>query len=504
MLNSYKKHKPKSVNQFLLVDKSGIILENETEIFSGITNTSISKFHPFFESLIPLLNNSNQTYTFNCIHVYYNKTEYTLDIALETLANKEHNFIVINDLTTHYANNLKISQSKNVAAIKSQFLELENDLLIKKENFKRSFLTNFSHNIRMPINTITLSTSLLNNSEITDNQRHTLSVIDKTSNHLKEILNTLLDISKIETGYFPNQNQVFDIQKLLDNLKKEYADKFKNKGLRFNLYLDSKCPKFLLGNQFRIEQICNILLENAYTFTLEGEVNLNINAEKNKQNKLILNIQVEDTGIGIKKENLKAVFNAFYKEKNTIYNNGKGLGLALVKQLTQALNGEIILKSEPNEGSVFKVKLPLKISEQKIEASILQKEENSKKNARYKLLIADYFETDQIQLFNILNTEKQYKIDRVKTGDDVINNMITNNYNLILLATKLPTMDGLDTSRFIRYSQTFKDNNIPIVAFTNSKTRTEETYCKNVGINAYLTKPYNKELILTTVKNLLK
>ncbi|WP_452219709.1 ATP-binding response regulator [Lacinutrix salivirga] len=505
MLSNYKKYSLKSENQFLLVDKSGFIIENDTKIFSGLTRVSISIFHPFFESLIPLINSTDQTLTFNCVHFSFKNKTYRVDVTLQTFSKKPHAYLIINDLSEHYENNLRMSQTKNESEIKSQLLEIENNLLAKKERFKSEFLTNFSHNIMMPIYTITFTTSILNNSNINEAQRHSLGIIDTTSNQLKKMLNTLLDLSIIETGYFVSEHKVFNIYNLTSSLTEKFSKKFKENNITFNYKIDTQCPKFLIGNKFRITQVLDTILDNAYNYTLTGEVSFKVSIVSNAQNNITLQFLIEDTGIGIDNTHHNSIFESFYKVKNALTTNGKGLGLSIAKQLSTAMKGELNLKSEIGKGSAFKVTLPLKIAEHQQELehkkAIAPK---SKTESKYKILIAEYSEIDQISLINLLNTENEIEIHSVKTGDDVINSMITTNYNLIILNTKLPTMDGIDTSRFIRHSTTLLQNKTPIITITNNKSKTEEANCISAGVNAYLTKPLHKKEFLSTVKDLLK
>ncbi|WP_452224064.1 ATP-binding response regulator [Lacinutrix chionoecetis] len=500
MIEKYNISYKETTNQILLINDTGIIIDSESIIFQNVNNKLISDLHPFFYILIDILPEYNQVFNFECINLQIENKHYTIDATLYTHGKNEPAAFVFHELTKQYVLYQKAAQKRNEAEIKSQLLNQQNNLLEEKETFKNNFITNFSHEIRMPVNTINGFSMLLENTNLEQKQRYNLNIIKDTNDKLKTMINDILDISKIETDQFSIYNMRFNLHEELNILAKIFGKKCEKKHLNFNFNLDTECPKYVVGDKYRLTQIANNLIGNAIKFTQIGTVNLSVSCVTKNNEKATLLLSVEDTGIGIENEQINSIFNGFYQVNNSIDNDGFGLGLAITKKLVYALNGKIELKSEYGKGSTFKVTLDFDIANNQKDTQPTQQHVLEDANQNYKILLAEPLEKNQIEFLNIISKLKNIGVTIVDSGDHVIQKLHQSPFDLVILNLKLPTMDGLDTARYIRHSNLEHFNNIPIVVISENPSKEEEHYCKERRINSYIGKPFNKEEILRKIK----
>ncbi len=241
--------------------------------------------------------------------------------------------------------------------------ELKNNeqLAIKENNFKSEFVANVTHDLRTPLNALIGLTSLLNNDKLEkDETREYLSKIDISSKYLLSLVDEILDISAIEDGKMVLKNENFNLKDIIYPINNLFYIQSKEKGINFNCYCENIIYENLKGDVFRLKQIISNLLSNAIKFTNSGGfVNLIIKQELDKNNNLILSINVIDNGVGISKDKLDIIFNKFEQTSADIKNiyGGSGLGLSIVNKLVLMMNGTIDVKSSKNNGSNFEIKV---------------------------------------------------------------------------------------------------------------------------------------------------
>ena len=504
MLQTYTIPYKETTNQILLISNKGIIVDAQSILFKNHIGKAIQSLHPFFETLTNLLTLKNKTYNFECINLEIDNKHYTLDAVLHTNSAEEPSVLVIQDLTKQYITYQKAAQKRNVAEIKAQLLDYNNVILQEKEAFKNSFIANFSHEIKMPVNTINGFVSLLENTNLEQSQRYNLNVIKNTNDKLKTMINDIIDISKIETGRFSILPIRYNLLEELDTITTIYSQRCKEKGLTLNYNIDPECPKYIIADKYRLAQIVNNLIGNAIKFTPTGSIELSAKCVTKNNNFATLIFCVKDTGIGINKKQIDAIFNGFHQVNNNLTNNGAGLGLAITKKLVHALDGKIDLKSEINKGSEFTVTLDFKIAPNQKEDKVITKTSITTAKNDIKILLAEPLRGNQEKLLKIISKLKNCDVVIVENGDQVIEELYKSTFNLLILNLKLPTMDGIDTTRYIRHSDYKNINKIPIVIISDKPSKEEENYCKERRVNSYIGKPFDKAEVLRKLKYIIQ
>lgn len=503
MLNLYINPQANTISQFILLDEKGIVIENESHLFKKAIGKPITALHPFFESVDFLSKNKNQEFNFKCINTALKGKTYIIDITIKTFEKDTNSLIIIDDLTRHYSNLQKVTQIRNEAIINAEVLKYKNRILEEKERFKNRFIRSFSHEIRIPINSINRMCLLLRDTNLSQTQRYNLNVVSNINDQLKHIISDILDISKIETGYFEVQTRAFNIYDMLDHINAITEQKCREKGLEFIYKIDASCPVFLEGDQYRLTQILTNLIENAIKFTTTGTIELEVITKSKTRNNIQLDFKISDTGMGIAHKDLKAIFNGFYQvNNNRIKDKGIGLGLSIVKHLVNVLEGTITVNSELKKGTTFTVNLPYLIAKSQIQNKKALQQKKQLKNA-LKVLVADPFSKAEKELESIFN-QKKYILNFVESGDAVIESLNRTKYDVLIMNLKLPKMDGIDTIRYIRLSEDATFKNIPVVMVSTNKNEEEEKKCLKNKANAYISKPYEKNALAEKINALIK
>jgi signal transduction histidine kinase/CheY-like chemotaxis protein/sensor domain CHASE-containing protein len=231
----------------------------------------------------------------------------------------------------------------------------------KANQAKSQFLANMSHEIRTPMNGVIGVTELLNRTSLSEQQKSYLNMVRSSANALLDILNDILDLSKIEAGKLELEATPFDVHEIVGDATKCFSGTATSKGLDLGLYIHPEVPHWLIGDPVRLKQIIFNLLGNAIKFTESGSVTVELNWETSHNS--ILSVTVSDTGIGIPKSKQESIFSPFTQadETTTRHFGGTGLGLTIVTQLIDLMQGELSIESEEQKGSIFSVKLPLQI-----------------------------------------------------------------------------------------------------------------------------------------------
>ncbi|HIC30998.1 MAG TPA: response regulator [Flavobacteriaceae bacterium] len=507
MLKEYKQNYAQSVNQYIIVDIEGQIQESDDVIFTNLVGKHISTIHPFFESLSSVLKEKNQDLVFSCIHLKDEKNNTIItDIIVKTFDDKQLPLIVILDLTVHYNNYQTTAQVRNESIINSQILELKNEYLKEKEAFKNAFIANFSHELRDPLSGILTFSDILKKTGLNDEQHNYLRVLDSSTYYLKQLIEDILDISKIESGKTEIVVQPFNLPELLNEIAQVYKAKSEQKGLEFITEFNDNLPKIIGGDKVRLRQVLSNFLSNAIKFTEEGSVTFKAELNQTRARKANINFEVKDTGIGISKEDQDAIFESF-KQLNTSHKyKGSGLGLAIAKHFVELSGSTISVNSKLDKGSSFSTNLNFRLDptyKLKKEKSISLETVGNKK---YNILLVDDSEITQLSVLKILASKGSYFLDIVSQGQDVIPK-VTNfdsPVDLILLDIKLPDINGDEVAKQIRKLPEREHKKIPIIALTAKVFKEDLKRYKKAGINDVLKKPFNEEELITIIQQNLK
>ena len=364
----------------------------------------------------------------------------------------------------------------------------------KANKAKTEFLSSMSHEIRTPLNAIVgFSNMLLDDKSLPDSAKDEVNDIVMASDNLLEIVNGILDISKIEAGKLEIINTEYDFNKVTTELIALTRGRLGDKPIELITKIDASIPQVLYGDASRLKQICVNILTNAVKYTKEGSIIFSINSViKNDVCRLI--ISVEDTGIGIKQENLNKLFNKFERLdlKDNITIEGTGLGLAITKKLVDMMNGKIVVQSVFGKGSKFTVSIDQGIVKNptiKVEAINTTHEKIEVKNKT--VLVVDDNKINLKVAERLLQTYGVL-VECVESGFICIDNLKSGKkYDLILMDDMMPRMSGVETLQKIKVE--IPEFDIPVISLTaNALTGMREKYLAD-GFNDYLAKPINKD-----------
>jgi len=374
----------------------------------------------------------------------------------------------------------------------------------KAERLQEEFLANMSHEIRTPMNGIIGMANLLETTTLSSEQRDYLHLIQESSGILLSLINNILDLSKIKSGRMSVECADFDLHQTIDSILAPFSLKAKEKSIALNkIYQD--LPRYIRGDQQKLQQILNNLLSNAVKFTQQGGVTLFATTEEREGDALFLVISVTDTGIGISPENQEQVFESFVQGGTDMVRRfgGTGLGLAITKRLIEMQGGKIDVSSTPGEGTSFYLELPLVLSNGIAEpaaADLEKSKEISTQSVRGKsvLLIEDNLVNQKVTY--LMLHKAGMRVDIAGNGKEAVELLQQKTYDLIITDLQMPEMDGFQTTAFIRNKLQLTT---PIIAMTASALRNEKDRCMELGMNEYLTKPFAPATLFFHLKRFL-
>lgn len=383
-------------------------------------------------------------------------------------------------------------------------VKIEKELISAKETAEKSkkfieqFLANMSHEIRTPMNAIIGFTNLLLKKNLNNENLEYVGIIKNSGENLLRIINDILDISKIESGMMTFEEHPINLQQLLSSLKSMLLEKAKEKKLSLNIECDSNLPEIVLGDPTRLTQILVNLVGNAIKFTSKGGVTVYAKLIKEESKIYHIEFSIEDTGIGIAEDKLNLIFERFTQAESTTtrHYGGTGLGLSIVKMLVELQGGEINVKSEIDKGSTFKFILPFKKTTKTvaIEVKDTAKFNIQKLSQKHILLVED--NTINVKFLFALFNNYNLKPDHAENGKVALEMVKTKKYDIILMDIEMPEMDGYETTRAIRNNL---KSEVPIIAMTANVMSGEKEKCLQLGMNDYISKPINEELLIEKI-----
>jgi len=378
-------------------------------------------------------------------------------------------------------------------------LDLARNQAEKANAAKTDFLSNMSHEIRTPLNAIVGFSQSLTEEDLPDSTREKARDILMASDNLLEIVNGVLDISKIEANKLEIVNTEYDMHKVFDELVLLTRSRIGEKPIEFRYQLDPSIPGVLYGDYVRLKQIILNLLTNAAKYTKEGFIDFKISTIRSgKVCRLI--ISVEDSGIGIQSDKVDKLFMKFERldlEKN-ITIEGTGLGLAITKRLVELMNGKIVVQSVYGKGSKFTVAIDQKIvSEQVMDQSEI--ESTSLNVSGKRVLLVDDNKLN-LKVASMLLSKYGLDITQVSSGFEAIDQVLQESYDLVLLDDMMPKMSGVETLQKLKGIDGFST---PVVVLTaNAISGMKEKYLKD-GFQDYLAKPIDRRELEKVIRKYL-
>ncbi len=376
--------------------------------------------------------------------------------------------------------------------------ELQRNLSVAQETqkVKEQFLANMSHEIRTPIHGIMSLTNLLLNTELSDDQNTYLNAVKKSADNLLVIINDILDLSKMEAEKMTFESTIFSLNEVILTTCELFRPKAGEKGLKMESDITPNLPRFVKGDPTRLSQIVNNLVNNAIKFTNEGSVTITCNVKDANEKCSMVEFSVTDTGIGIPKEKISTVFELFTQASDDINRKfgGTGLGLSIVKKLVELQGGLIDVSSEIDKGTTFTFSIPFDLPEAYELESMMEAETDTGEeiNNGIRILIVEDNDINRL-VINKLMKDWDVEIHNAVNGEDAIKRIKAEDFDVVLLDIEMPVMNGYQCIREIRTSLPEGKCNIPVMAMTAHATKEEREKCLNLGMNDYLSKPFDPE-----------
>ncbi len=494
------------------IDKYGrLIFLNQTwEKITGLSVEESKNRH--FKNFIHLLTKESALH-FNQL-ITNNEQNSTYHFQLRTPEESKQKWI---KFTINYLYNAKneytggIGIIVDISKLKAIELKLRKSETQERQanNAKDDFLSIMSHEIRTPLNGVLgISHILLMNKHLPE-QKEQLIALKYASEHLLNLVNNILDYSKIESGNIIINKSEFSLSELLDGLKISYSNKANEKGLYFIIDLDPNIPDLVIGDLTRLHQILHNLLSNAFKFTSQGFVRLKVHHEKVRKDKINVTFEITDSGKGISKDKLEIIFDKFTQENSTIaqYYGGTGLGLTICKQLISLMDSNLNVKSEPERGSTFKFTLALKVHPlSKPKPLHLEHSKSNHKWSDSSLKGATILVVDDNEINNLVISKifRAWGVNFVfaTNGYEAIDLFKNTVYDLILMDLQMPKLNGFDTCKKIRELEADKQH-IPIIALSASSEASAIQKTKQVGMDEFVRKPFKPTELFRAITKLI-
>jgi len=374
----------------------------------------------------------------------------------------------------------------------------------KADQAKSDFLARMSHEIHTPMNAIIGLSRLTLNTSLDLDQRAYLEKIQLSADLLMRIINDILDFSKMEAGKLTLEELPFRLHEVMDYISHVIALRVEDKGLEFVSEIDPKVPLYLKGDALRLGQVLINLANNAVNFTYQGQVVIKVWSEQSTDHHATLHFMVQDTGIGMKAEDMKNLFSAFSQADGSIARKygGPGLGLVICKQLVEMMKGRIWVESEPGKGSQIHFTAMFDLSDgsqfETVDAraacqpgvGFVLSEAECKLMSQARILLVEDNPINRLVVESFLE-EFGVEVDSAETGTIALEMLNARRYELVLMDIQMPEMDGLTATRLLRADPRFRD--LPIIAMTAHAMSEDREKSLEAGMNDHLVKPVSAD-----------
>ena len=445
-----------------------------------------------------------------CYYIGYTYPEY-IQPNTERLA---HQYSLIALLLTGLAVSLMIELEIRLYMRENRRADEQKKEIEALNASQNQFFSSMSHEIRTPINTIIGLNEMILREDISDEVAEDAANIRASSKMLLSLINDILDMSKFESGRMQLTETTYQLSTMLSDLVGMFWLRAKEKGLEFHVNVSPDLPVDLVGDDVRIRQVLINVLNNAIKYTKEGSVSLSVQCGAVTEERANLIFSVEDTGMGIKKEDIPYLFTAFKRvdEEHNRHIEGTGLGLSIVKNLVDLMGGSVKVNSIYTEGSTFIIEIPQKLAGQRrIGETDLEKKHATTRAEGYKqrfeapearVLVVDDNASNLMVVTKLLRSTK-IRIDTASGGEEALRKTINTAYHVIFMDHLMPEMDGIEAFQAIRNQTGGLCKASKVVILTANADEENRALYEKEGFDGYLTKPVTGDQLETELVRLL-
>ncbi|NNL54981.1 MAG: response regulator [Woeseia sp.] len=397
-------------------------------------------------------------------------------------------FCVALMMAERYTEILKQLESR-VAARTAELVDANRELAAAVET-KGNFLANMSHEMRTPMNAILGLTRLGMKTELTEQQRDYFGKVEQSAEGLQDIIDSILDFSKLADGELECVSQSFEPTAVAEGLRRVWEDAAREAELELNVAVDSNIPQVLLGDAKRLKQVLSIFVSNALKFTENGKVGVELTLLPSAGHAARVRFAVSDTGAGIHEDQRKHLFEAFSQADNSMTrkHGGTGLGLSIAERLVELMGGQIEVESTVGAGSTFSFELELPVPKPSVEEEDVGLDLTPIRGAR--VLLVDDSELN-LQVAGELLRQAKLRVDTALNGRQAVEKATSQPYDCILMDVQMPVMDGYTATEQIRAKSHL--DQLPILAMTANAMQQDRERGTAAGMNDYIPKPIDPD-----------
>ena len=448
--------------------------------------------------------------SFACYYLAYTRPEMVIrhTVLVEHVESFLSILLVVLLFCTLFAFAQEVYRTENTI-VQKQKKEIE-----ELHQAQKRFFSSMSHEIRTPVNAVIglneMNLRISDQKEVKENCRN----IEAAGRGLLQTVNEILDISKLETGGMEILPQEYQTIAMLSEIVTIIAIQAKEKGLAFTIDAEKSLPSVLCGDAVRIRQILLNVISNGVKYTREGSVSLAVSGEKKDGGQFVMIYEVRDTGIGIRRESIPYLFDAFQRvdAEATHKIEGTGLGLSIVKQLLDLMNGSVRVSSEYGKGSLFHIEIPQKIVDDTpigtVDFTRIEQGEEPVYEAIFngeniRILAVDDTPMNLLVVKKLLRDTKAI-VDTASSGKEALEKTAQNRYDVILMDHQMPEMDGIECLKHLRTQENGKCRDSRVICLTaNGGAEMEAMYLRE-GFDAFLIKPIRGKVLETAIRDVLQ